>query len=529
MKLIILISLSIAATLGAQDFNGRDYVNFSNTNGRRYLGLWSSSGNPVQHPNGTCTSQPCTMTVSSTGVGNLLIFWSSINYTGSGGAALEFAFTGAADNGTSETWQHCPNSMVSRSGSPALAIDCWYILNSAGGATSITSTWAFNGFTGPTYAINNELIEYHPSAQPVYYDTGNASSYTSTCTSCSGPSGILQGTHDVISQAFTNVNGSVVSEITSPYNISSFPDVIANVPTAFAGSLNQSSYSVPTWTRASSASFPVLTTYVAFSLDPVPTYSPNFDWFLDMSACSNGSQLTATCLNNSTSTGLAKSVTGSGIGTNLIASTGGPSSLLPQPVIVNGVSYTGNSTLNASCTTGSGSPACGEAIAVVAGYGAAQPLAVGYTFQSSCPSNGIQDCGASGGLSGGGSSSDYATFHVSPLGDGFLCLEVFGPGCSVTPNIIYTPNKAYRIDILLPQGPNPAAVMVVCNDGPGGTVINTIQNTGTATVNLNTNFAIGFTGEEPVVAGYLYYWRNIVVSNAGRTPPGGWLTPTGCF
>jgi hypothetical protein len=487
-----------------------------------------SSTTLIQHATRfNCTTASCAVTTSSTAAGSLLVLYSSAQYAGTGVASVA-ALTGVTDNGTSETWTHCPNSMVNdgdNTNGQIHATDCYYILSAAGGATTVTASWTFSGLTSPTYKVDAELYEYSHTGS-IYYDTGNAILTSAGCTTCTGPAGLLSGSDDVVIQsAYVNWANRSVSSVSSPYSTVLDTDTSANALYAgFAGANAQASYSQPTWTLSGTAGEASMYSFAAFGSTASPARTGNM--LVDFSGCINGSAPTTTCVGNSTFTGWQVTQDGlDGTRPGMTTCTSVIGTNMPGTTTINGVAKTGGSTLDlCGVTSTSGENIGFYAIDLGVSELEAQynPLTLGFSFRSDCPAN--QDCGAIGiRLTNGDASPFYATAHASPLGDGKWCLESSnGGGCqeSGTP-FAYAPNTNYRINLQMAGISGTVDKMTVCQDGPGGSVLGAITATSAATSHGVRGVHIGITGEEPTTAGYHYYWRNIVV--------GGTYSTTGCF
>jgi hypothetical protein len=468
----------------------------------------------VQHSTSTCTSSPCADSIASTTAGNLLVLWSAATYSGTG-TALADGFTAASGD---STWTHCPNQIVNYVDgvSTAQALDCWYILSAAGGATSVSATWTFAGLSSPSYAIADELFELQPSSTPVYYDSGNASNNLTDCsTTCTGPAALLSGT-DAVLQA--TILSSLPMGISNPYAV---PDILSNVNGAFSSALDQTSYAQPTWEGSNSGS-PNFYSTAAFGNNSSPT--PTLDYLIDFSACTAGSAPTSSCLSSSTFTGAFPiPPTVADIGPNLIVtnSNSGPSSLLPfSPTIFNGSPVRGDSTLNLGCTTSGSGDSCGLLDAGVEMVPTS--ISIGYTVESSCPGTGV-DCGAIGGIFSRDGVLDRGVVHLSPQANGKICFETKNGGCAGQTTLDYSPNTAYRVNMQINNYPAPTDYITVCADGPGGAVLGTWSNQAVATYAADDVVALGISGDEPQVAGYTYSWRNVVLSLTGQ------FSTTSCF
>jgi hypothetical protein len=481
----------------------------------------------VQHATRfNCTTASCAVTTSSTAAGSLLVLYSSAQYAGTGYPTVG-ALTGVTDNGTSETWTHCPNSMVNDSfntNGKIHATDCYYILSAAGGATTVTAAWAFSGLTSPSYKVDAEVFEYSYTGT-IYYDTGNAILTSAGCTNCTGPSGLLDGTADVVLQsAYVLHANRSVNSVSSPYSTALTTDTSSNaLYAAFAAASAQASYSQPTWTLSGATGEASMYSFAAFGFNSSPAKTGNL--LTDFSACSSGIQPTATCAGNSTFSGWQVTQSGmNGPNPGMTTCTSVIGTNLPSAIRINRVSITGSSTLDLCGVTSKSGTNIGYYdidLGVSELQAQYNPLTLGFSFRSDCPAN--VECGAIGGLTNSGIGVFYAVLHPSPLGDGKWCLESSnGGGCqeSETP-FAYAPNTNYRINIQMAGLSGTVDKLTVCQDGPGGSVLGTITATSAATSYGVSTIRLGITGEEPTTSGYHYYWRNIVV--------GGTYSTTGCF
>ncbi|HUB29460.1 MAG TPA: hypothetical protein VL967_07175 [Terracidiphilus sp.] len=467
----------------------------------------------VQHTTSSCTSSPCADAITSTTAGNLLVLWSAAQYSGTGSALAENFVAASGDS----AWTHCPNQVVNYIDGLGTvnSLDCWYILSAAGGATSVTATWNFAGLSSPAYAIADELVELHPSSTPIYYDTGNATDTVASCSTCTGPAGLLSGS-DAVLQA--TILSSLPTGISSPY---STPDILSGTNSAFSVGLNQTSYAQPTWTGTTS-DYPSFYSMAAFGGNPNPVKT--LDYLIDFSACTAGSAPTVSCLTNSTFSGtFSDTPTLAQAGPNLTITNSGPTSQLPvTPTIFNGAQITGTSPVNLSCTTSGTGTSCGSVQTGV--EMTPQSITIGYTVESDCPATGV-DCGAVGGIFSKDAELDFAAVHFSPLGNGKICFETkAGPGCASQTTLAYTPNTAYRVNM---QVNNYAGAttdyITVCADGPGGAVLGTWTAQATTANAVDDQLVLGISGEEPAVAGYTYTWRNVDLSLSGQ------FSTTSCF
>lgn len=475
----------------------------------------TASWNLIQHPKAfTCTSTNCSVTTSPTTAGSLLVLWSAVRYLGKGYSKLTMV-NSVTDNGTAETWMHCPNSMVNdaySSDGVVFALDCWYVPKAAGGATSVTAQLQLGGFTSPSQQVDLALQEYSTPGT-VYYDTGNGRIDSTSCSSCTGAAGLLSGTSDLVTQAAIypiDKFASGITGISSPY--SSLFDTDTRIYAAFSGATGQSSYSVPTWTSVATGSV-TYHSMAAFSTNSSPT--PTGNMIIDFSGCTSGAAPTTTCMANSTFSGWGSSQDTSAMGAGVKICTSGPTSNLPAPVTVDGAVRVGNGSKNLCATTNSSGTGIGRY--VIGLNGAYAPMTVGYTFRSTCPASRI-DCGAL--LRLGDAGGGYVTVHINPLGAGNICLESVNGGSCQDTGVAYVAGKDYRFNV---QGAGVSGTvdrLTVCDDATGA-VLGTATATSTANPGGYHSVEPGISGEEPNVAGYNYYFRNIVL--------GGKYSTTGCF
>ena len=459
----------------------------------------------IQHPTKfNCTTASCTLTVTSTTAGNLLVLMSDVQYVGTGFAKLMYT---SAPTGTSETWVHATNYTINDAASSDATLyakEMWYALSSVGGTTSITIPWTLSGLTTSSQKVNVEMIEYHPSITPIFYDTGNALFRSSACSTCGTPAGLNSGAHDVVVQSviYPSIDGATVATgVGSPYSSPTDLENTNHVFSGFAGALNQSSYTTANWTSATSIA-PVYLSTASFGENASPTLTANI--LIDFSGCTNGSALTTTCVGNSTFTGWDTSQDASEMGPGVTATTDAIGTGFTTTTI-NGVQRTGSSTLNFHGVTAVSGTNIGKYNVSVNSQGLAQ-FAIGFTIKSSCTA--AADCGATVRLDAVGSVGDTLAAHLSPLGAGNFCLESStGAGCSgAAVGGTYAANTAYRINMFW-DGTGGSHKMVVCNDSSRGTVLASLTNTGsTGAVN---NIGIGISGEEPTTAGLTYDIRNV--------------------
>lgn len=476
-------------------------------------GQW---GSLMQHTSGTCTASPCTTTHTSTTANSLLVMWSFAQYTGQASGPTVSAMTAMSGD---STWTRCPNAFINTGSSTTqYAQDCYYVLRAAGGATSFTSTWTYVGAAPTTTRFINELVEYSYTGT-AYYDTGNAAYDSTTCTTCTGPAGILNGTnHLVLVGASTN---TAVSSVSSPYNTSPFPDVPTNstLRVGISAVKNQTAYSLPSWTKASSSA----TNYyslAAFALAPPPTLT--FDWLQNFASCTNGVTPDATCLKASVVTGnvpRSQSVDVSSWKSGMTASSSGPTSALPHPIKVNGTSVTGSGGLNVACTT-TGTVSCGS---YFHGFTFTDSASIGFTISTDCVDSGLAfECGSVGGLSG---DNTFAVLKLSGLSKpDYLCFEVSGSNCAAdAQNIPYVPGVDLRVNMAASVVTG-VYTITVCRDSDG-VVLGSWSKTGSSGSGVSLKFAsVGFSGQESLVpSGSHYWWRNYVESATGQ------ISATSCF
>jgi hypothetical protein len=198
----------------------------------------------VQHPNNfTCAptgsgNKSCSVTSSATAAGNLLILLSS-----AWGTNGKPTFVSASGDGT---WTHfsAANAFINYTGTTWVVTDGAYILSATGGATTETFTWNYPG--GTTDGIDVELIEVQRSTGTATFDA-QATGTNAGCSHCVAPSVSVSGSSDYIVQwvAFS----LSINSISSPYS-NPFDPENTNVQGAFAGALNQSSGTGPTWTMS---------------------------------------------------------------------------------------------------------------------------------------------------------------------------------------------------------------------------------------------------------------------------------------
>jgi hypothetical protein len=486
----------------------------------------------VQHPNnfGCVTNAACLVTTAAITPGNLVIVWSSAKYSGTNSAFNGFIYLGSVTDsgGTADTFVPCPNSLVtafpaSGSGTTWRGQNCYYTLSANGGATSVSATWTFQGLTSPTYAIDVEVLEYHPSITPIYYDTGNAI-FRATCTTCAAPPLLLNATSDLISQAATG-SGNHFTAITGSYTNPADFDTAANVGSGFAGALTQSSgLAAPNWTQSTTGT-PWLSA-VAFGTNPSPL--PTYDGLVTFVS---GAGPVVTIGTVPTAAILAPSVIGEvGIlnttgawstnnrGPSLNFCNSGPQSSLFTPMIINATvqqgASVGTSPLNLCGTTSTTGSNVGFVQGWIGNFG--HTVAIGFTLETTCPSTAplTGECGALGGLIGiNGGDFMFVHWGGTVHGAGNIGMETNVGGA--TGNYAVSPNTAYRINMLYTSGTSPTQYMVVCPDNNWNSVIGVSTGTGVTSSPAAAQIEMGIPGEEPTAAGYQYWWRNVVISSTG--------------
>jgi hypothetical protein len=251
LSLSLTILLSAFPAFALQDLGGKVIVG-----GKAILGgggvaagiTWTV----VQHPNkftcsnsGASGSVSCTMTVTSTTAGNALVFASALFWGSTNGNQAPTSVSATGNSGDT-TFTHCPNGYASEQYSTHNYenVDCYYIASATGGATSVTFTWTLQSAVSATDNIDIEFIELHRSSGTPVIDTTN-NAVSASCSSCTAPTLTLSGTSDAIVQfiASPNAISSISGSYTNPTDIDS-----TNVLGAFAGAMNQSSGTGPTWT-----------------------------------------------------------------------------------------------------------------------------------------------------------------------------------------------------------------------------------------------------------------------------------------
>ena len=197
----------------------------------------------VQHPKNTaCTTSNTTCAVTmtqSTGSGNVLIAVMGDNSS----ADTISSITSAACTGT---WTLCTTLGCHASDSTAaVAVDMAYCLNSASGQTSISITR-----TGGTTGWTSAVFEYSFTAgNTVAIDTGSGIDDSTSTTPQNGPALTLSGSNDLIVQTFRCGTTKHVTAVSGTYTNPA--DFSSNQ--GWAGSINTSSGTAPSWTLSGAA------------------------------------------------------------------------------------------------------------------------------------------------------------------------------------------------------------------------------------------------------------------------------------
>ncbi|SRR5579884_409144 len=193
------------------------------------------------------SSTTCTVTLSSTGAGHLLV---AAVITSKSTTDPITAVTSAL---CASTWVHCPSCSAASSGPGS--VDAYYCLNSAAGQTS--GTFTITSSTGSSWIA---VIFEAAATGAIALDSGatpDATKVDSTnCTSCAAPSLTLSGNNDfIVSVAGCGSTCTGVSGAGWTNDLSN-PD-----GDAIAHGLNVTSMGL-TWTQSSSST--LVTTAIAF-------------------------------------------------------------------------------------------------------------------------------------------------------------------------------------------------------------------------------------------------------------------------
>lgn len=150
----------------------------------------SKTWSMVQHSSNTAcssTSATCSVTVTSTGSGHLLVITAVY-----GSSSTDITISSTSGGGTST---HCTNCHATRDSSGDEE-DISYILSSTSGATSISVTMSSSAFSGNWIATVEEYSWTGGGSAAL--DTSNSVQDNTSCTTCNLPSLTLTGTDDVV-------------------------------------------------------------------------------------------------------------------------------------------------------------------------------------------------------------------------------------------------------------------------------------------------------------------------------------------
>lgn len=203
---------------------------------------YDSTGSGTGGSSCSAGTSSCTVTVSSTGAGHLLV-------------AIT-AFSDASTRSLSsvsggETWTHCAGTNGCNFGTSPLWTDASYVLSAAGGATALTC----NLSSAASDYIACIVLEYAWSGSTITFDTSNGGS-DNYCTSCAGQALTIGGSKDVIIQVGVPLNS--LTAITGSYTT---PGLFHGA--AVAGMINTNDGTAPTWTQDSSGLVAIMA--IAFS------------------------------------------------------------------------------------------------------------------------------------------------------------------------------------------------------------------------------------------------------------------------
>ncbi len=193
----------------------------------------------VQHTfnNACATGTTCTVTVSSTGTGNVLI--GAFTYQGSGKSLT--SVTGGG------TWSHCANCVGAGA---ANSSDIYYTLASVSGATSIVFNYTS---TSSTLAVC-EVFEYSFSAKAVALDTSNNIVNAINTNRGGVDLTALRGANDLLVQSISlSLSSDTVTAISpAAYSVTDF---VAHgvAESGFAAAANTTVGTAPTWTFTSNS------------------------------------------------------------------------------------------------------------------------------------------------------------------------------------------------------------------------------------------------------------------------------------
>lgn len=246
-RVAILVSVLIicASTWAAQGMGGKAGIG-----GNEGLGGGPSLWSVIQHPSnftcfgmGTGSAQTlgCTVTVTATTAGNLLLLLTSF---ASGHETVAATYSSA----TGDTFTHCPAQYSTKTSAPSQqATDCAYVLSAAGGATSITVNWTATIVSSDIWNTDIELIEVHRSSGTAAFDgctSGGNCIATATSSPSTSPTFSITGPDFVAQWISQNNAGCTISGAAyiQPFDVDS-----GNVASSFAGAPNQATAPAQTW------------------------------------------------------------------------------------------------------------------------------------------------------------------------------------------------------------------------------------------------------------------------------------------
>jgi len=178
--------------------------------------------------NTACTTNPCTITVSSTGSGHLgiVVIFDYTHHT---------VISSVSGGGT---WVHPTGSSSCNEYANSSDVDCAYTLSTTSGATSITLSF---GTTPGPYAAA-EYGEWSYTASPASFDAAGVATTSSNTNPQTAVALTLTGSNDLIVQFLSGTWAATA--ISSPYTSQ------ANFTNGygFAGAINTTSGSAPSWT-----------------------------------------------------------------------------------------------------------------------------------------------------------------------------------------------------------------------------------------------------------------------------------------
>jgi hypothetical protein len=236
LRLAIFVAAVLATAICAAQYSIPSSTYVSPSGSTTYTFNSASSG-----INGACASSSATCTVSGlTAATNGDVVVLAVAF------ARSTLQTISSATGNSATLVKCTSSACATYNS-VITTDIAAFMNSSSGGTSYTVTMSATSTATWAFAV----LDFTPSAT-ASYDTGNATSYTSTANPV-GPSLSPSGTSDLFIQAIGYGSGSGTISIGGGYTIpTGFKVNFTGTKTAaFAYLANQSSYTAPTWTIAS--------------------------------------------------------------------------------------------------------------------------------------------------------------------------------------------------------------------------------------------------------------------------------------